>query len=331
MAAHARPAHDRAHLLAVAAATAVPLLIAFVAWRLAGDSTAWVTPFTAAVSVAIAAASLATVVAVGRDVTWLRAGIPAVLLAALVPFIVACRLAANPMRVAAFPSQPHAIALAAILAVAVCGLCARRLWGRWLGLALGAAAIGSGALNSAAFWPATDAYNHAQPAWSAVTFESAWAHFVGVVVGMVIVVNLATARRGFDGGRAHATWTSDAPVIRGVRWLMMASLMAVPMLLVYAWTQPVVPATRSTALALAALLAVGAIAAVRGRMIGALLLTLGGAGLIAQTVATYLGAEGALATRTATYYAVFWLPAGLIALGCSLGIIGATARVLRAR
>lgn len=317
--------------MALAIALAVPVLVGLLAWRLGSASTRWLTGLDAGVSVAIAAASLATILAVHRDLIWLRVGIPAVLLAALVAFIVAGRLGANPLRIATFPSLAHAILLAAIAALAVIGLGARRLWGRWLGLALGAAAIGSGGLNAIGFWSVTRAFDHAQPGWSTTMFESEWAHLVGMVVGVIIVVNLATVRRGLDGGRAHPTWTSDAPAIRTARLLMIASLMAVPMLLVYALTQPVVPATRTTALVLAAVLAVAAIAAVRGRLIGVLALTVAGLGLLAQTVATYLDAETTMNRHIAAYYAVFWLPAGALAIVCSLRIVGPTLRIVRDR
>lgn len=326
-----RPASDRAHTLAVATAVALPFLVGAMAWRLGSGSRTWLTGFDAGVSIAITVLTLATGVAVHGDRTWLRAGIPAVLLAALVPFIVACRLGANPLRIAAFPSLPHAVALALITTLAVVGLVTRRLWGRWLGLALGASAIGSGALNALAFWSVTRRFDGIHPDWSKTMFETEWAHLVGLVVGVIIVVNLATARRGFDGGRAHPAWTSDEPAIRTVRLLMIASLMAIPMLLVYAWTQPVVPATRLTALVLAGVLGLGAIAAVRGRLLGVLTLTVGGFGLIAQTAVTYLGAHSAVDQRIATYYAVFWLPAGLLAIAGGLRIIGPTLRILRSR
>lgn len=319
----------RGHVLALVAAALVPVLVAAMAVRLTGSSTAWLTPFIVAVSAAVAAAALATVVAVARDVAWLRAGLPALLLAALVPFIVACQVGASPLRVAAFPSLAHAIALGAITVVAVVGLVTRRLWGRWLGLALGGAAIGSGGLNAIAFLPATRAFDHAHADWSITMFETEWAQLVGVVVGLLLVVNLATAGRAFRAGRADPTLASDAPVIRSVRWLIVAALMAVPMLLVYALTQPLGPATRASALALAAVIGLGAIATVRGRVLGVLTLTVAGLGLIGQTVATYLAADGAAARHIAGYYAVFWLPAGAIAFVASLRVIGPTRRILR--
>ncbi len=61
--------------------------------------------------------------------------------------------------------------------------------------------------------------------------------------------------------------------------MILTAFAAVPMLLVYAWVQPIVPATQTTAVVLAALLALGAILAVRGKLVGALMLVLAGAGL----------------------------------------------------
>jgi hypothetical protein len=105
-------------------------------------------------------------------------------------------------------------------------------------------------------------------------------------------------------------------------------LVAVPMLLVYAWMQPIVPATVVPAQLVAAVLTLGVAAAARGRVLGALLLVVGGAGLLVVTAATYFGAEAGT-TRVASYYVVFWLPAALTSLACAGLLAGPVLRLLR--
>jgi hypothetical protein len=99
------------------------------------------------------------------------------------------------------------------------------------------------------------------------------------------------------------------------------------MLLVYAWLQPIAPETRTTAFVLAAALAVGGVLAVRGKLAGALVLVVAGIGLVAQTAITALDTPVA-ERQIALYYAVFWLPAGALALACGVRMVRPTLRLL---
>ncbi len=314
--------------LSLGAVAAALGLAAVAAHHLLAPSRAWLTPFNLAVSLALVGLALASLAAVALDRRWLRVAIPIALLGANVGFIVAHLAGHELVRFAAYPSTRFAVVLAAAIVAGAIGLARRRMWARWLYLALGVAAIGSGGLNAINFWAVC---GHLDPnaAWSMLVLEQAWGFVASVIAGLLIVANLAPIGDGFVAGRAHAAWTSDAAVVRTLRWLTIACLLAVPMLLVYAWIQPLVPATRATAVGLAVALTIGVIAAVRGHLVGALALCLGGLGLAAQTAATY-----ALATPRAQpitlYYAAFWLPAAALALVAAAQLAAPLRRLLRA-
>lgn len=115
---------------------------------------------------------------------------------------------------------------------------------------------------------------------------------------------------------ADGLWRSSHRLVRSVRWTILTNLIAVPMLLVYAWVQPVVPSTRLAALVLAALLGLGTALAMGRKVVGALLLSVGGLGLLVQTLAT-LSLGGRAQLYITSYYTVFWLPAALASLICA--------------
>jgi hypothetical protein len=144
--------------------------------------------------------------------------------------------------------------------------------------------------------------------------------------GALIVTSLVLARPAFT---APAAWTRPDPVMRALRLSVIASFVAVPMLLVYAWIQPIVPATATTAVVLAAALALGATLALRGKLVGALLLVVSGAGLLGQTLASALLAEGPQQGAVIGYYAVFWTPAAVLALVTGALMVRPTLRLLR--
>lgn len=318
----------RALLAPLAGVLAAAAVIAVAAVRLLGASTAWLTPTSLTVSAVLATLTAASLVAVARDLRGLRIAIAATLLAGKVGFIVAELAGYRLVRFVAYPSTRFAVVLGLGIAAATVGLVRRRMWARWAYLGLGLAAIGSGGLNAINFWPVSGHVEAHAPAWSMLVLEQSWGYACAIVAGLLIVANLAPIGDSFVAGKSHATWTSDAAVIRALRRLTIASLGAIPMLLVYAWVQPLVPATVPTALALAALLTLGVAVAVRGGAIGALVLCVGGVGLAAQTVATYALAADAT-QRTTLYYAAFWLPAALCALVAAAHLAGPVARLLR--
>ena len=177
------------------------------------------------------------------------------------------------------------------------------------------------------FWSITRTPDLAHLDWSMEMYLTAWVLFVTALGGAMIALNLAMPAVR-DAFARDATWASDHRMIRGLRASLIASFAAVPMLLVYAWLQPIVPATQGTALALAAVLAAGGMLAVRGKVIGAVLLVLAGAGLFAQTAVTALAAAPEQ-REIAGYYAVFWLPAALLAIASGARLAGPAWRLLR--
>ena len=319
------PAPARAALALVLAAAAI---ITVAAVRLLGASTAWLTPTSIAISLTLMALTAASLVAVGRDVRGLRIAIAASLLGAKVGFIAAELAGYRVVRFVAYPSTKFAVVLAIGIGAATISLVRHRMWARWAYLGLGLAAIGSGGLNAINFWPVSGHVEAHAPAWSMLVLEQSWGYACAIVAGLLIVANLAPIGDSFVAGRSHATWTSDAAVIRALRRLTIASLVAIPMLLVYAWVQPLVPATVPTALALAAVLTLGVVVAVRGGVIGALFLCLGGVGLAAQTITTCTLATG-VSQRSTFYYAAFWMPAAILALVAAAHLAGPVARLLR--
>ena len=301
------PAPPRAALALVLAAAAI---ITVAAVRLLGASTAWLTPTSIAISLTLMALTAASIVAVGRDVRGLRIAIAASLLGAKVGFIAAELAGYRVVRFVAYPSTKFAVVLAIGIGAATISLVRHRMWARWAYLGLGLAAIGSGGLNAINFWPVSGHVEAHAPAWSMLVLEQSWGYACAIVAGLLIVANLAPIGDSFVAGRSHA------------------SLVAIPMLLVYAWVQPLVPATVPTALALAAVLTLGVVVAVRGGVIGALFLCLGGVGLAAQTITTCTLATG-VSQRSTFYYAAFWMPAAILALVAAAHLAGPVARLLR--
>ena len=111
--------------------------------------------------------------------------------------------------------------------------------------------------------------------------------------------------------------------------MLVTAFAAAPMLLVYAWLQPIVPATRVTAIVLAIALTLGTVITVRGKLVGAFVLVLAGLGMLAQSAVTFAGAGAQ--RGIAGYYLVFWLPAAVCAIVCGVRLAGPTWRLLRGR
>jgi hypothetical protein len=309
-------------------ATAIPLALLPLWLHVTQGTTRWVTTFELVVSIGLLGCAVAT--AIGAWARSARTGIAvaAFLLTANTSFVVGSIFGWKPIPTQGFASDKFAIVLATGTLLAVAGLMFRRQWARWLALALGAAGIGCGALNAVNYWSAStlppEVY---ESAWNVDMARVAWVHLVTAAGGALIVLNLVMTRGAFV---AAPTWNRPDPVMRALRLSVMASFVAVPMLLVYAWVQPIVPATVTTAVVLAAALTLGATLAIRGKLVGALVLVLAGAGLIAQTLATFLLAETHVQGLISGYYAFFWLPAAVLALVTGALMVRPTLRLLRA-
>jgi hypothetical protein len=256
----------------------------------------------------------------------LSIAVPVVLLAANTTFMLARAAGVKHLGALPPPDVKFAVVISAAMLLAIGGLVARRQWARWIGLAFGAAALGCGGLNLIYYWRPSGTPNLYYPDWYADVCRTTCFHMVTALGGAVIVVNLLAAADQFQ---TSATWSRRDRVIRWLRASMVATFVALPMLLVYAWMQPLVASTKPTALVLAAVLAVGAFLGVRGKLVGALLLVVAGAGLAAQTTATMLLAHAGSDRTISYYYAAFWVPCALILLVTGCVLAGPTLRLLR--
>jgi len=302
-------------------AVLLPLLAVVLARHLLA-TTAWVTTFETAISTALFAAAIATTIAICARIRWLSIGVPVALVLANTAFMIS-HTAGVHLGPLPGPNAKFSIVLCAAMLLGVVGLIARRQWGRWLTLAFGAAAIGCGGLNAINFWTASGTVNLEWRDWYYDACRMECFYFVTALGGALIVINMIAARDSFV---ANPTWNRREPIVRWLRASMIATFVAVPMLLVYAWMQPLVPATKTSAIVLASVLTVGAVLGVRGKLVGALLLVLAGIGLAVETAATvHLAQE----MRIAIYYAFFWMPAAIIAVVTGCLLVRPTLRLLR--
>jgi hypothetical protein len=307
-----------------AVAISIPFVSVVFAWHLRA-TTSWLTPFETSIAVALAVASLLTIPAVLAGWKRVSIAVPVVLLAANVAFLLARAAGVKHLGSLPPPDMKFAVVLSAAIVLAIIGLVARRHWGRWLGMAFGAAAIGCGGLNLYWYWTPSGTPNVTYPDWYADVCRTTCFHMVTMLGGAVILVNMIAATEIFQ---SNATWSRRDGVIRWLRASMVATFVAVPMLLVYAWMQPLTHSTKPSALVLAAVLAVGAFLGVRGKLVGALLLVLGGAGLAVQTAMTTSLTHGSERTIS-YYYAAFWVPCALVLLLTGCALARPTLRLLR--
>ncbi len=205
-----------------------------------------------------------------------------------------------------------ALIATAAFAIAL-GLAHGALWARWTAIAFAAGSALGGTLNTIGM--------HARD-------EATWLAALGGFGAVTIWSLLArpSVRDHFARGAQHALWASRDRLVRSARWAAIASFAAAPMLVLYAFGQPVAPATVDTALVLAPVLAVGAALVVARRAIGIAVLAVGGLGLVAHTVATL---DLASSTQIAGYYAAFWLPAALLGIVAGVHALHRAAAVAR--
>lgn len=212
---------------------------------------------------------------------------------------------------------PVALALAGGCVLALVGLVGRRIWAWWLAAAGAALGLATGVLNLIG-----SLGDPGLRTWSTAVV----AGFSTIALAGLIAPDV---RRAFDDDPRAAIWRAGDPVIAALRVMIVADLVALPTLLIYAWQQPVIEATATPALALAGLLGVAVVLTVRKRVIGALLLALVGAALgllAAYNLAAASSRAGDVLAITG-YYACFWIPAGLLSLRAGLRILGRLGRL----
>jgi hypothetical protein len=280
-------------LLMGAAALAVPRDGSELVLRLQAGMAVFLAVHAAAAGVAALRASIAARVAIAVS---LLAGIAATGVVWLAGF-------RPPYLVVTTEARQAALSVV-VAVVAAVGLGRRLHWARWLALALSAASMAGAAINLAGCLLASSWWAPSR----ALLLSFFW--------GALLMASLAGpgVRDAFLVRRGGEVWASPHRIVTSVRWAILANVVAVCMLLIYAWTQPVVPATALTAQVLAAVLVVAIALAAMRKVVGAVLLVLGGVGLIAQTVATlWLASQGDDATIV-HYYTLFWVPAALLSL-----------------
>ena len=217
-----------------------------------------------------------------------------------------------------YSDDRYALFLASLLLLTAVGLQLRWFVIRWLAIALAVAGIMSAGFGLVRWYSEQGAHT--------------WALALHIAGALLVVANLQgdEVRAHFEK-HASPMWSSPDPVIRSIRWTILAFFAAILMLLVYAWMQPVVPATAGSALVLAAFFSVSIALAISRRVLGALGLVLGGVGLWVQTGVTVSGAYelSPQAGEISLYYAAFWLPAGLAALVCGVQMTGPLLALLK--
>jgi hypothetical protein len=218
-----------------------------------------------------------------------------------------------------WPDARYKLFYGALLVATIAGLVGRVFPARWLAMALAVAGIASSGLNLAPVIASPSAF--------------AWMLAVGIIGSALVLINLhGAAMRDVFGAHKHTLWTRTDKLMRAMRWMLLTHMAAIPMLLVYAWTQPLVPQTKASAVVLALVLGVSALATLARKVVGAVALAAGGIALLVHSAVTLRLAfgVGGHVFESALYYAVFWIPAGCCALVTGLLLIRPVARLLRA-
>lgn len=194
-----------------------------------------------------------------------------------------------------------AILIALGCTVGAIGLLYRRSWARWMALAGAAAGLGTAGLNGIGTLLAEPGLD---------TWKYALVFSFSATVGLALVG--PSVRAEFEAEGADGIWSARDPVVRWIRWSVLSTLVAAPMLVTYAWVQPIVAQTEVAAFVLAIVLGVGAVLCMARKVLGAVLLTLAGPALLVLTAVTAWLAHGQGMLDIAGYYACFWVPAGVV-------------------
>ncbi len=206
---------------------------------------------------------------------------------------------------------PIADVTACVATLAAIGLLRRWSWARWGVLAGGACGVASMLLNGIGSLSAPD-----MSTWS-------YANEAGICL-ILLALMMGPTMAGVFMPAAESPWASRDPLVRGLRWTIGSSVAAIAMLGIYALAQPVVPATANAALSLAGVLALAILLCTVRSLAGAMVLVLAGSGLLVLTATTVVLAHrtgDALKPWIASYYAAFWVPAGVISLATGVAML----------
>jgi hypothetical protein len=217
-----------------------------------------------------------------------------------------------------WPSRGYTAVLTLVAIAIAVGLVRRTPWSRWLMLAFGGGGAVCGVINLTSWIDAWCRYPH--DAWLR---HGMWAHsFLTFGATLMVVVMAGKSMAGafgrpFSVDDPSTVWRAKSPLVTAVRWTLTTQFVAGAMSLLYAWGQPVVAATRASALLLAVLFFASALLTLARKTAGVLLLLVTGAGFLLQAgVTVHLAPPEDL--HVAGYYAVFWIAAGLSALACAI-------------
>ncbi len=268
-------------------------------------------------------AALVTAVSIWRGLVWPRIVVASTLLAVAMATLGSWMLGAWPFEYNPFHDVRHVGFLVIATGLAALALPFRLVAARWVALGLAVSGIISGAMNTltmTAFSPQTHC-----------TAPVSWTFIIGLLWSATLWMTLAgpTMRKAFIArSSADTIWGSSHRLVGVIRWTALANLVAIPMLLVYTWAQPVVAQTSCWAFSLALLLGVGTALTLSRKVVGAVLLSVSGVGLLFLSLATISIAGGGSLWLTG-YYAVFWVPAGLLSLVCAVMLVKPVFAILR--
>jgi hypothetical protein len=153
-----------------------------------------------------------------------------------------------------------------------------------------------------------------------ITSDVSWALCVGTLGALVVLLTLVGGDVAGEDRLAASeqVWTRPEPLVTWMRAASITALMAGLMAIVYAYVQHgAVPSLRLPAVALALYLAVAALLSMRGRVLGGVLLAIGGVLLVGLSIAVAVQTAPAARVQLAGYYLMFWTPAA--ACGLCLG------------
>jgi hypothetical protein len=273
--------------------------------------------FTQVATAGVGLSWLCTVLVVAQDRSRLRELSATIQLLVMAGMVISNLVGLRLLSFDPFHDPRYAIFLSSILVLCALGIQFRWFVSRWMALALACAGIASAGLNLVPWYGLRGAYT--------------WTLAIHIAGALLVIANLSgpTMRRRFEE-RANPLWSSADPMLRSIRWTILAFFGAIPMLLVYSWMQPIVSTTQLPALLLALFLSVSIVLSVSKRVLGALGLVLGGVALLALSGTTLSLAyqRSAEHGRVAVYYAAFWVPAGLAALHCGIRMAGPLLRLL---
>jgi hypothetical protein len=179
-----------------------------------------------------------------------------------------------------WPDFKLSVLIAVLLAIAAAGVVVGWRSARWLALALAHAGLIGGFLEFLYHFE-----SHHYAVWLLGSFSLGSAVLISNLVGADV--------RALDRRRRDDLWQSREPIVAWLRFATLSALLAALMLVVYAWAQPVaLEVPRRIAPWLALWFACSAIATIRGRTVGVLMLAVGGLVLLILNALMWASAMG---------------------------------------